>query len=578
MASGGTLLVAPDDGPRDTPPRANGRSPPMIYDTQWDRARLSADRHLRTYAEMASNYGADYIAGGATQNSIGVAQEMLQIHGATSLIGCIGKEKFGKEMKKNAKLAVVNVHYYEHENAPTGTCAVYVVGGERYDTKWKHSFLAGDEHLPMYDKMANKYSVDYIAGGATQNSIGVAQILGATSYIVKDKLGEEMKKNAKLAFLNVHYYEDENAPTGTGGICVVGGERSLAANLSVANCYKSDLKESENLALAERAKYIYYPAGLFLTESPDFIQLVVEHAAANNQMCMMNLSASFICAQEEDLLYMDFVFGNETQTQTFSEVHCWEIDVVKEIAPEMYQWPKASGTYKRITVMTQGPDPVVVEEDGKVQKFPVTKLLKGKLIDINGAGDAFVGGFLSQLVQEKPIEDYVGAGCYASNVIVQGSGCTFTQGSPISNDLLSASGPSSSSKRLPVSRPTSPASWPDSFIQLPPRLLFLPWLSTLSHAPSQLLMPGPGYILISSELQTAFAGYRQFFRVLSMLQNLHVIFSILGTAWVGSNFRGKSSVDLLYRSPVYFVEYDSIITSGKCQMESSEKSYGIRTA
>lgn len=42
-------------------------------------------------------------------------------------------------------------------------------------------------------------------------------------------------------------------------------------------------------------------------------------------------------------------------------------------------------------------------------------------------GDAFVGGFLSQLVQEKPIEDCVKAGCYASNVIIQRSGCTYPE-------------------------------------------------------------------------------------------------------------------------------------------------------
>lgn len=42
-------------------------------------------------------------------------------------------------------------------------------------------------------------------------------------------------------------------------------------------------------------------------------------------------------------------------------------------------------------------------------------------------GDAFVGGFLSQLVQEKPIEDCVRAGCYASNVVIQRSGCTYPE-------------------------------------------------------------------------------------------------------------------------------------------------------
>ena len=41
--------------------------------------------------------------------------------------------------------------------------------------------------------------------------------------------------------------------------------------------------------------------------------------------------------------------------------------------------------------------------------------------------DAFVGGFLSQLVQEQPISEWVRAGCYAANVIIQRSGCTYPE-------------------------------------------------------------------------------------------------------------------------------------------------------
>lgn len=39
---------------------------------------------------------------------------------------------------------------------------------------------------------------------------------------------------------------------------------------------------------------------------------------------------------------------------------------VEEIALKISALPKASGTHKRITVITQGSDPVVVAEDGKV--------------------------------------------------------------------------------------------------------------------------------------------------------------------------------------------------------------------
>ncbi|TXG58491.1 hypothetical protein EZV62_016320 [Acer yangbiense] len=310
---------------------------------------------------------------------------------------------------------------------------------QKYDIKLNNAILAEDKHLPMYEEMTSKSNVEYIAGGATQNSIKVAQwmlqIPGATSFIGcigKDKFGEEMKKDSKNAGVNVQYYEDESTPTGTCAVCVLGGERSLVANLSAANCYKFEhLKKPENWAFVEKAKY-FYIAGFFLTVSPDSIQLVAEHAAANNKVFTMNLSAPFICeffkdAQEKVLPYMDYVFGNETEARTFSKVHGWETDNVEEIALKISQWPKASGTYKRITVITQGADPVVVAEDGKVKKFPVILLPKEKLVDTTGAGDAFVGGFMSQLVQGKPIDECVRAGCYASNVIIQRSGCTYPE-------------------------------------------------------------------------------------------------------------------------------------------------------
>nr|XP_043634813.1 adenosine kinase 2-like isoform X1 [Erigeron canadensis] len=281
----------------------------------------------------------------------------------------------------------------------------------RYDIKLNNAILAEDKHLPMYDEMSSKYTVEYIAGGATQNSIRVAQwmlkVPGATSFmgsIGKDKYGEEMKKNSKSAGVNVHYYEDEAAPMGTCAVCVVGGERSLIANLSAAKCYKSEqLRKPENWALVEKAKYIYI-AGFFLTVSPESIQLVAEHAAATNKVFTMNLSAPFICelykdAQEKALPYADYVFGNEAEARTFSKVHGWETENVEEIAIKISQLPKASGTYQRITVITQGADPVVVAQDGQVNTYPVIHLSKEKLVDTNGAGDAFVGGFLSQLIK-----------------------------------------------------------------------------------------------------------------------------------------------------------------------------------
>ncbi|CAL5372524.1 unnamed protein product [Camellia sinensis] len=58
-----------------------------------------------------------------------------------------------------------------------------------------------------------------------------------------------------------------------------------------------------------------------------------------------------------------------------------ETENVEEIALKISKWPKASGTHKRITVITQGADPVVVADDGKIKLFPVILLPKEKLVD-----------------------------------------------------------------------------------------------------------------------------------------------------------------------------------------------------
>lgn len=46
---------------------------------------------------------------------------------------------------------------------------------EKYGVSLNNAILAEDKHLPLYTELINNYPVQYIAGGATQNSIRVAQ-------------------------------------------------------------------------------------------------------------------------------------------------------------------------------------------------------------------------------------------------------------------------------------------------------------------------------------------------------------------------------------------------------------------
>ena len=51
--------------------------------------------------ELTDMKGTFYCGGGATQNSIRFAQWMLQIPGATSYMGCVGKDKFADTLKES---------------------------------------------------------------------------------------------------------------------------------------------------------------------------------------------------------------------------------------------------------------------------------------------------------------------------------------------------------------------------------------------------------------------------------------------------------------------------------------------
>ncbi len=143
----------------------------------------------------------------------------------------------------------------------------------------------------------------------------------------------------------------------------------------------------------------------------------------------MNLSAPFLIQFFGDqmaaaLPYTDIMFGNESEAAAFGEKHGFGSDVV-EIARGIAGLPKARGLRSRTVVITQGSGATVVVSNGEVTTYPVEALPKEALVDTNGAGDAFVGGFLAQYVLGMPLAKCVDAAHWAARVIIQRSGCSY---------------------------------------------------------------------------------------------------------------------------------------------------------
>jgi len=317
------------------------------------------------------------------------------------------------------------------------SCEVDQAFFEKYGIKAGNAILAEDKHMPMYAELSAMTNVQYIPGGATLNSIRVCQWMmkggktgGKTGYVscinAGDDYGKKLvagcdKEEVKTSF------DSAEEPTGTCAVAIQGGERSLVANLSAANKYKIDhLKTDEAKALWEGADIVYC-AGFWLTVCADGMAHIGEHCQAKGKKFCMNISAPFLAQffmpQMETLFpLITTIFGNETEAVELGKARNYETQDVKEIAKKLSK----EGEGMRV-VFTQGKDPTIVVENDVVSEFTVPELDQGKIVDTNGAGDSFVGGFLAAEAAGKNLATCVAWGNYAARQIIQTSGCQLSQ-------------------------------------------------------------------------------------------------------------------------------------------------------
>jgi len=280
--------------------------------------------------------------------------------------------------------------------------------------------------------LIEKFHPHYIAGGATQNTIRVAQWLlphGSTTYIGsvgKDAHAEQLRKSAHADGVHTHYYEDSKAPTGTCAVLIHNKERSLIANLAAANNYNSThLLRPDSVGLWLKAEVIY-SAGFFLTVAPDAALLLAKHAFAAHKIYATNISAPFIADFFTEPLmavvpYADFLFGNESEAKALGKKLGYEETTVEGIAARVAKLPKQGKP--RHVVFTQGAEPTIVATAEGTHSYPVPPLRPDQIVDVNGAGDAFVGGFLAAIIKGKSVEVAVHTGHYTASVILSVSGC-----------------------------------------------------------------------------------------------------------------------------------------------------------
>lgn len=308
----------------------------------------------------------------------------------------------------------------------------------KYGVQPASAALFSDAQKGIYADLETKSDVCYIPGGSGLNTARVAKWmsrkLAPVSYvgcIADDKYGAILKTSAEKegVVMNVEYTNKE--ATGTCAVCITGKERSLVANLAAANCLSASHLTTDRVRNALNHSKLFYLTGFTLTISVDYVLTVAKAAHEVNGLFMMNLSAPFIIQFFGEQLkavlpYVDILFSNDDEARTFAEAQGFGTQDVKEIAKKAAALPHV-GKRERLVVFTQGKNPTIYATPSSVGEVEVPAIDPAKIIDTNGAGDSFVGGFLAGLAAEQSIERCCQAGNYAAGVIIQHDGCTFPE-------------------------------------------------------------------------------------------------------------------------------------------------------
>lgn len=298
--------------------------------------------------------------------------------------------------------------------------------------------VADNEHSKLFEELVDSYSVSHAPGGATLNTLRVAQWLLQCHGVVRfvgavgtDAFASLLRAACEKDGVTTYLYEADHRKTGTCAVLNVQMNRAFVANLDAAACYNVEhLSSIAMKPVVQKAKIIYVggyplttPAGLETT------LYLADHAISESKVFCFTIPAPVIVNKHLEALlviipYTDYLFLTATEAEAVMKKKNWHY-TMPQIALELSNLPKNSGRLSRTVVITQGVEPTIVSSGGSVTCFPVLELRQDLIRDLTGTGDAFVGGFLARLCQGYGLEECARSGHYAARCVSQYVGCSY---------------------------------------------------------------------------------------------------------------------------------------------------------
>ncbi|KAG2037599.1 Ribokinase-like protein [Suillus americanus] len=315
---------------------------------------------------------------------------------------------------------------------------VQVTNGEellkKYDLKANDAILAEEKHMSIYDEIVKNYKVTYVAGGASQNAArGAAYVLPPDSVVYTgcvgdDDLAEQLRAANKREGLREVYLVKPGQKTGACAVVLTGHHRSLVTTLQAAEMFEQSHLSSPVVAPLVDAANVFYVEGFFLTHGASIVLELSKKASAASKTFVLNFSAPFIPqffgTQLQSILpYCDIIIGNETEAEAYAAANGLpDTKDLAAIAKAVAISPKSNKSRPRVVIFTHGAESTILvssAEPDSPKVFKVSPIDDKLIVDTNGAGDAFAGGFLGAYVAGKSLDECVEVGHKMGAMCVQ---------------------------------------------------------------------------------------------------------------------------------------------------------------
>ena len=320
---------------------------------------------------------------------------------------------------------------------------------EKYGMKLGDSIFASEDcdepNLEMFKILESMPMVNYIPGGSVQNTMRVISWrLNNDDDIIPRKyfkvsmlgsVGDDLYKNKIIQALEdigvnpiLEILKDDK--TSRCGVGVYKKEKLFVTQL------RASKRLSEKFINDNLEKILEHDAliieGYLLKNKFELIKKLCEHFEQNNKMIVLTLSATFIVKSHFDKLIelgnkSEIIAGNMEEAKEFAGI---DGNNEKEIFRGIFK--KLKPKENRLLLVTDGQNGALCGKynyENNQLEFIIQcfapKINDKEIKDLNGAGDAFLGGFLSEYMKGNEIYDCCKNGINAATIILKNVGCTF---------------------------------------------------------------------------------------------------------------------------------------------------------